>query len=50
VSEVGYVPLPTRAYALALRNFETRHTGTAFAGGSQVGVAIEDLLAAEKVN
>jgi phosphate transport system substrate-binding protein len=50
VEEVGYVPLPTAAYELALRNFDERHTGTAFAGGSQVGVAVEDLLAAERVN
>jgi phosphate transport system substrate-binding protein len=50
VEEVGYVPLPTEAYELALRNFEERHTGTAFAGGSQVGVAVQDLLQAERVN
>ena len=50
VEEVGYVPLPTDAYELALRNFEERHTGTAFGGGSQVGVAVEDLLQAQKVN
>jgi phosphate transport system substrate-binding protein len=50
VEEVGYVPLPTEAYELALRNFHERHTGTAFGGGSQVGVAIENLLGAPKVN
>jgi phosphate transport system substrate-binding protein len=50
VEEVGYVPLPTEAYELAQRNFDERHTGTAFAGGSQVGVAIQELLAAERVN
>jgi phosphate transport system substrate-binding protein len=50
VEEVGYVPLPTEAYELALRNFEERQTGTAFGGGSQVGVAVEDLLQAQKVN
>jgi phosphate transport system substrate-binding protein len=50
VEEVGYVPLPTEAYELALRNFQERHTGTAFGGGSQVGVAIENLLGAPKVN
>ncbi|HEX6113937.1 MAG TPA: PstS family phosphate ABC transporter substrate-binding protein [Geminicoccaceae bacterium] len=50
VEEVGYVPLPTDAYELAQRNFEERHTGTAFAGGSQVGVAVQDLLQAERVN
>jgi phosphate transport system substrate-binding protein len=50
VEEVGYVPLPTEAYELAQRNFEERHTGTAFGGGSQVGVAVEDLLQAERTN
>jgi phosphate transport system substrate-binding protein len=50
VEEVGYVPLPSEAYELAQRNFEERHTGTAFGGGSQVGVAVEDLLQAQKVN
>jgi len=50
VEEVGYVPLPTEAYELALRNFRERHIGTAFAGGSQVGVAVQDLLQAERVN
>jgi phosphate transport system substrate-binding protein len=50
VKEVGYVPLPVEAYELALRNFKERHTGTAFAGGSQVGVAVQDLLQAERVN
>ena len=50
VEEVGFVPLPTEAYGLAQRNFDERHTGTAFAGGSQVGVAVEDLLQAERVN
>jgi phosphate transport system substrate-binding protein len=50
VEEVGYVPLPTEAYELAQRNFEERHTGTAFGGGSQVGVSVEDLLQAERTN
>ncbi|MGH6921539.1 MAG: PstS family phosphate ABC transporter substrate-binding protein [Geminicoccaceae bacterium] len=48
VREVGYVPLPEEAYELAMKNFEQRETGTAFEGGSKVGVSIEDLLAAEK--
>lgn len=30
VSEVGYVPLPDEAYALALARFESRSTGSAF--------------------
>lgn len=48
VTEVGYVPLPEEAYRLAKANVDKRHTGTAFAAGSQIGVSIEDILAAEK--
>lgn len=48
VQEVGYVPLPEEAYRLARENVDKRRTGTAFAGGSQIGVSIEDVLAAEK--
>ena len=50
VTEVGYVPLPTDAYELALQIFQEGHTGTAFGGGSQVGIAVEDLLQAQKTN
>lgn len=49
VREVGYVPLPGEAYDLARKNLRERHTGTAFAGGSKVGVSIEDLLTTQKV-
>lgn len=48
VEEVGYVPLPERAYRLALDRFERRVTGSVFGGqGSQVGVSVEELLARE---
>ncbi len=47
VREVGYVPLPDKAYQLALERFEKRLTGSVFAGGSQVGVSLEDLLQRE---
>ncbi len=50
ITEVGYVPLPEKAYILARQKLEARRTGTAFAGGSQVGVSIEDLIAAETVD
>jgi phosphate transport system substrate-binding protein len=50
IEEVGYVPLPDEAYRLALDAFRVRATGTAFAGGAQVGVSIEDLLAAERID
>jgi len=48
VSEVGYVPLPERAYLLALKRFEDRKLGSIFGGeGSQVGVSVEELLKQE---
>ncbi len=49
VREVGYIPLPDKAYELALKRFEKGITGSVFAGkGSQVGVRIEDLLKIEE--
>jgi phosphate transport system substrate-binding protein len=48
VGEVGYIPLPERAYALAQRRFSNRVVGSIFGGlGSKVGVSVEALLAAE---
>ncbi|MGV3001451.1 PstS family phosphate ABC transporter substrate-binding protein [Vibrio sp.] len=44
VSEVGYVPLPEKAYKLAQENFKKRRTGSVF-HGAEVGVGIEELLA-----
>ena len=49
VSEVGYVPLPPAAYDLALQNFKNRHVGTAFAGGSKIGVTVDEILKSQKV-
>ncbi|HXE75202.1 MAG TPA: PstS family phosphate ABC transporter substrate-binding protein [Candidatus Xenobia bacterium] len=47
--EVGYIPLPARAYQLAKARVDKRITGSIFGGGgSQVGVSIEALLAKEK--
>lgn len=47
-AEVGYVPLPERAYALAQQRVDARRTGSMFGGrGSQVGVSIEALLGAK---
>jgi phosphate transport system substrate-binding protein len=46
--EVGYMPLPKRAYELAMERFNKRIVGSMFgAKGSQVGVSIEKLLAIE---
>jgi phosphate transport system substrate-binding protein len=48
VGEVGYIPLPDRAYALAQRRFSNRVLGSIFgAFGSKIGVSVEALLAAE---
>jgi phosphate transport system substrate-binding protein len=48
VSEVGYIPLPERAYTLAAARLEKRVVGSVFGGtGSRVGVSVEALLAAE---
>lgn len=48
VAEVGYIPLPEKAYALARGRVQARRTGSLFAdGGSQVGVSIEALLERE---
>ncbi|HEX8234044.1 MAG TPA: PstS family phosphate ABC transporter substrate-binding protein [Caulobacteraceae bacterium] len=45
VREVGYVPLPERAYTLAVAKFNARTTGSYFGGGSKVGVTVDELLA-----
>jgi phosphate transport system substrate-binding protein len=48
VKEAHYVPLPPKAYELALRRFKAGTSGSLFAGqGSQVGVTVEALLARE---
>ncbi len=46
--EVGYIPLPERAYELAQKRVDGRVTGSVFGGkGSRVGVSIEKLLEGE---
>jgi len=45
--EVQYVPLPSKAYDLALKNFKAKKLGTAFGGHSEVGLKIEELLKRE---
>jgi phosphate transport system substrate-binding protein len=47
VSEVGYVPLPTSAYTLALKHFNDRKLGSVFGGVAKVGITIDQLLAME---
>jgi phosphate transport system substrate-binding protein len=50
VTAAHYIELPVRAYELALARFNKRTTGSLFlvAGGSQVGVTLEALLAREQ--
>ncbi len=47
--QVGYVPLPDRAYQLAMDRFKAMKTGTAFGGEPEVGVTVEELLRRETV-
>lgn len=47
VTKARYIPLPAKAYELAIRRVERRITGSVFAGGSQVGLSIEQLLQLE---
>jgi len=47
VEEVGYVPLPEKAFEMGRAKIKARRTGSYFNGGSEVGVKIEDLLAIE---
>ena len=42
--QVKYVPLPPQAYALAGEHFRNGRQGTAFQGGSTIGMKIEELL------
>jgi phosphate transport system substrate-binding protein len=49
VGQVGYIPLPEKAYRLASERVSARRTGSLFGGkGSQVGVSIEQLLEKEQ--
>ncbi|MEO5656117.1 MAG: PstS family phosphate ABC transporter substrate-binding protein [Nitrospiria bacterium] len=48
VREVGYIPLQDQVYELGLKRVAKRVTGSVFEGkGSQIGVTLESLLAAE---
>ncbi len=44
VKEVGYIPLPAKAYELGLKRIKNRITGSVFSGGATIGVSIESLL------
>ncbi len=47
VPSVKYIALPAEAYSMATANFQKRKLGTVFAGHSEVGLKIQDLLAKE---
>lgn len=47
VREVGFVPLPEEATALAMRHLQDQRLGTVFGGHPEVGVRIEELLSRE---
>ena len=47
VTEVGFVPLPQKAYDLAWKHFSARKLGTVFGGHAKVGITIDELLALE---
>lgn len=44
VKEVGYVPLPTEVYALALNRFLNKKTGSIFVSKTTVGADLKQLL------
>jgi phosphate transport system substrate-binding protein len=45
--EVKYVPLPAKAYTLALEHVVKGKKGTVFGGKNEVGLTIDELLARE---
>jgi phosphate transport system substrate-binding protein len=47
--EVGYVSLPDNVYELVKKRFAAGTTGSAFAGKSDVGIKMQDVLATEAI-
>jgi phosphate transport system substrate-binding protein len=47
VKQVKYVPLPAKAYTMAMDHFNKGRTGTVFGGKPEVGITIEELLKRE---
>jgi phosphate transport system substrate-binding protein len=43
-TDVKYVPLPAKAYEMALERFNKMETGTAFGGHAEVGLPVEEIL------
>ncbi len=48
VRETGYIPLPEKAYKLAVERFAKGKTGTMFGGEAKAGVKIENLMRLEE--
>ena len=48
VADAGYIALPERIDALVKARYQERRTGSALAGGSELGVTVDKLLAAER--
>jgi phosphate transport system substrate-binding protein len=46
-ADVGYISLPDQAYELTKKRLADKKSGSMFEGGSQIGMTIEKLLAAE---
>jgi phosphate transport system substrate-binding protein len=49
-TEVGYIPLPQKAYTQVTQNFQKGKTGSVFSGRDTVGVSISDILKLEASN
>lgn len=47
ISQVKYVPLPSKVYALNLEHFKKGKMGTVFGGEAQVGIKIEEIVKRE---
>jgi len=48
IKEAMSVPLPAKAYELALARFNAKKTGSLFSEGKHIGLKIEDILAKEQ--
>ena len=46
-TEVGYMPLPDKAYAMGRERFEKLQAGSGFGGVPEVGLPVEDILKRE---
>ncbi|MFN7064715.1 MAG: PstS family phosphate ABC transporter substrate-binding protein [Aquificaceae bacterium] len=45
--QVGYIPLPDKAYKMAMERFKKMEKGTVFGGVPEVGLTVEELLKRE---